>query len=149
MPVVGGCQQCSPSILRKLVYIGARSEQELGRFQIPFASRKNQRGQSATARADKTGYDDVLVVHVVNWQLGSRARLASALAGSRVPASCRRRRRTRRLVKATPACMESTFRLFELQLLLVSSTGSSSLGIPPHRRVDLRGVHALGHVISG
>ena len=53
------------------------------------------------------------------------------------------------MIKAAPSRMEDTVGLLEFQLFLVSPTGGSSVGVPPDRRVDLRGVDALSHVVSG
>ena len=63
--VVDRRQQRRPAVFRRLVDVGAGLDERLGRLEVAFARREDQRRQSAAATADQTCDDHFRVVGLV------------------------------------------------------------------------------------
>ena len=172
MAVVGRRQQRRPAVLGRLVDVRARPQQVLGGFEVAFARREHQRGQtrrrpSPTSPATTTSLSSVASaaggaaaagaaagaaalrawrrVRRRRWR-GARGRAAAgaaATAGLSTAASRLRLGRSGAARSAKPAVDA-----LEIKLLLVGSAGGRGGRPSPHRRLHGRGVDATRHVVS-
>ncbi len=75
-------QERRPAVFGGLVDIGSGSQQEFRRFQIAFASRKNQGRQTTATASDQARNDDVGIIFLRRSSAGGSVSCAALLSGS-------------------------------------------------------------------